>query len=520
VAWVPTCYRKEMMSTQQTTDTLTEFSRIGPDDPQYRAVIDKRFNKRFSASPDHVSLVSSTDQVVSAVEEAVSEGRRLVVTSGGHCLEGFVSDPDVRVIIDVSLMKRVYYDAEMRAVAVEAGATVGQAFRALFEKWGVVVPLGEFPEIGMGGHVVGGAFGFLCRQLSLAADYLYAVEVVTVDKDGRASSVVATRERSDPNRELWWAHTGGGGGNFGVVTRYWFRSPDETGDDPATLLPRAPELITTFRAEWNWSDIDRSSFLRLLRNHGTWSERNSDADSPNASLWTLLIVHRQQLGKIIIRGLSTDAVAAERQVDDYIASISEGIPAPLNRQLGTMSWLEFALNPFPDLFAAPPGGVSVKVKDAMLKKRLTDRQIAVVHDYMTRADYDIMGGAFGLATYGGRINTIAADATASAQRTSIFDMACNTGWMDPGDEAKNLAWVRAFYRELFLESGGVPVPGDSYDGAFINHPDIDLADLTLNTSGVPWHSLYYKENYPRLQQIKAQWDPRNVFRHALSIRSR
>ena len=73
-----------------------------------------------------------------------------------------------------------------------------------------MIPLGEYPEIGMGGHVVGGAFGFLCRQLGLAADYLYAVEVVTVDEGGQASSVVATRETSDPNRELWWAHTGGG----------------------------------------------------------------------------------------------------------------------------------------------------------------------------------------------------------------------------------------------------------------------------------------------------------------------
>jgi FAD/FMN-containing dehydrogenase len=141
------------MSTRQTTDDMRiESIRIGPDDPRYLAVIDRRFNKRFSASPDYVRLVGSTDQVVSAVEEAVREGRRLVVTSGGHCLEGFVSDPEVRVIIDVSPMKRVYYDAKRGAVAVEAGATVGETFRALLETWGVVIPLGEYPEIGMGGH--------------------------------------------------------------------------------------------------------------------------------------------------------------------------------------------------------------------------------------------------------------------------------------------------------------------------------------------------------------------------------
>jgi hypothetical protein len=501
------------------TDTRIESINIGPDDPLYHAVVDKRFNKRFRANPDYVRLVSSPDEAVSAVDDAVREERRLVVTSGGHCLEGFVSDPEVRVIIDVSPMKRVYYDGELRAVAVEAGATVGETFRALFEKWGVVIPLGEYPEIGMGGHVVGGAFGFLCRQLGLAADYLYAVEVVTVDESGRATSIVATRELSDPHRDLWWAHTGGGGGNFGVVTRYWFRSANASGEDPASLLPHAPESITTFRAEWNWIDIDQRSFLRLLENHGIWSERNSDADSPNASLWSLLLVHRKQLGKIIIRGLSTAGTTAERQIDDYVAALSEGIPAPQGREVATMPWLEFALNPFPDLFAMPPGGVSTKVKDALLNKRLTSRQVAVVYDYMTRKDYDVMGGAFGFATYGGRINTVAADATASAQRGSIFDMACNTGWIDTKDAEENLTWVRAFYQELFAESGGVPAPGDAYEGGFINHPDTDLADPALNKSGVPWHTLYYKENYPRLQRIKARYDPRNVFRHALSIRS-
>jgi FAD binding domain-containing protein/berberine-like enzyme len=507
------------MSTRQTTDdTATKSSRIGPDDSRYVAVVEKRFNKRFRASPDYVRLVSSTDQVISAVEEAVGEGCRLAVTSGGHCLEGFVSDPEVRVIIDVSPMRRVYYDAEMGAVAVEAGATVGETFQALFETWGVVIPLGEYPAIGMGGHVSGGAFGFLCRQLGLAADYLYAVEVVTVDQGGQASSVVASRENSDPHRDLWWSHTGGGAGNFGVATRYWFRSPGASGEDPARLLPRAPESITTFKAEWDWSDIDQPSFLRLLRNHGIWCERNSSAESPNASLWTLLEIHRKQFGKIIVRGVSTAGATAERQVDDHLAAVGEGIGAPNDLELARMSWLEFALNPFPDLFAMPPGGVSTKVKDALLKKRFTDRQIGVAYDYLTRTDHDVMGGMLGLATYGGRINTVAPDETASAQRSAILDIACTTGWLDPAEEAKNLTWVRAFYRDLFAESGGVPVPGKACDGALINHPDTDLADSALNTSGVPWHTLYYQANYPRLRRIKAQWDPRDVFRHALSIR--
>ncbi|MEO8431497.1 MAG: FAD-binding protein [Acidobacteriota bacterium] len=500
--------------------TPGESGRIGPDESRYRASVDKRFNKRFRGSPDYLRLVRSADEVLAAVEEAVADGRRLAVTSGGHCLEGFVSDAGVRALIDISPMKGISWDAEMAAVAVEAGATVGETFRALSEKWGVVIPLGEHPDIGMGGHVPGGAFGFLCRQLGLAADYLYGVEVVVVDRDGRASRVVATREASDPHRELWWAHTGGGAGNFGVVTRFWFRSPDASGDDPGKILPRAPESITTFRAEWSWSGFDDRSFLRLLQNHGDWSERNSGSDSPDASLWTLLEAHRRQFGKIFVRGVSTAGDGAAQQADAYLAALSEGIAAPAARETARMPWLDFALNPLPDLFAAPPGGVSVKVKDAMLRKRLTDCQIGVAYDHLTRDDHDVMGGMLGLATYGGRVNTVAPDATASAQRGTILDLACTTGWLDPREEGKNLAWVRQFFRDLFAESGGVPVPGDACDGAFINHPDTDLADPAWNTSGLPWHTLYYRNNYPRLQAVKARWDPRDVFRHALSIRGK
>jgi FAD/FMN-containing dehydrogenase len=63
----------------------------------------------------------------------------------------------------------------------------------------------------------------------------------------------------------------------------------------------------------------------------------------------------------------------------------------------------------------------------------------------------------------------------------------------------------------------VPVPGPSTDGALINHPDVDLADPAWNTSETPWHTIYYQGNYPRLQRIKALYDPRGVFSHALSI---
>jgi aclacinomycin oxidase len=492
--------------------------RFTPGSPTYEAIVDRRFNKRFRAHPDYVQSVRSTEQIVQALDAAVAEGRRVAATSGGHCLENFVSSDAVRVILDVSPLDRIYFDDERGAVAVEAGATVGQTYRTLFDSWGVVAPLGEYPGIGMGGHVAGGAFGFLCRQLGLACDYLHAVEVVTVDATGRAGVVVATCDPSDPHHDLWWAHTGGGGGNFGIVTRYWFRAPGATGSEPTDILPRAPDSVATVKAEWPWEQIDRRGFARLLDQFGRWCAQHSDPGVPEASLWALFAAPRQPAGPIVIRGVSVAGASAAAQFDAFLQSIGEGVAPPSVREERHLGWLEFALDPLPDLFAAPPGGVSMKIKDALLRRPLADRQIDVAFDYLTSPDHDVMGGMLGLATYGGRVNAVPPHETATSQRSAIIDLACNAGWLDPKDEAKNLAWVRGFYQRLFSDTGGVPVPGEAYEGAFINHPDSDLADPAFNTSGVPWHTLYFKANYPRLQRVKTRWDPLDVFRHALAVR--
>ncbi|HEY2944327.1 MAG TPA: FAD-binding protein, partial [Vicinamibacteria bacterium] len=433
--------------------------KVGPRDPRYADLVHRGFNKRFSGKPDYVRLVASTQQVVDAVQEAVRDELRVVVRSGGHCLEGFVADPKVRALIDTSLMTGVYYDPDRAAFAVEAGTTLGEAYRKLFLGWGVTIPAGESPDLGVGGHVLGGAFGFLCRQHGLAADHLYGVELVAVDETGTARGVVATREPSDPNHELWWAHTGGGGGNFGVVTRYWFRSPGASGTDPASLLPKAPDSVLVFRVAWDWKDVEQRAFARLMRNFGSWCERNGGADSPQARLFSLLFLRRRQYGKIEMKGLSTAGAEAERLFDDHLAAVNEGVGVPCTREFERTSWLAFALNPFPELFKAGTGDALVKVKDAFLRKGFTDRQIEVAYDYLTRTDHDAPAGMLGLATYGGQVNVLAPDATASAQRDSILTTSCNVGWQNPQDEARNVAWVRAFYRDMFAETGGVPLPG-------------------------------------------------------------
>lgn len=490
--------------------------KITPGDIRYSDLAGKRFNKRFEGKPEYVCLPASTQDVVQAVQEAVNNKRRPVVRSGGHCLEGFVSDPAVQVLIDISLMTGVYYDAEKAAFAVEAGATVGEMYRRLFLGWGVVLPAGEHPGIGAGGHILGGAFGFLCREYGLAADYLYGVELVTADASGKAFSVTATRQANDPNRELWWAHTGGGGGNFGIVTRYWLRSPDVDGTDPFTALPKAPASVSIFRLAWEWQDFDESLFSRLVQNFGNWSLQHSSPDSPYTQLFSTLFLSHRNLGKIEIKGLST-AANAHSLIEGHLAEVAAPLGLHYTLQIEESPWLRFALNPFPELFQPGFDNVQAKVKDAFFRRPFTDSQIKTAYKYLT-AEAPI-GGMLGMATYGGKVNTISSAATASAQRDCIMDVACNTGWIDPAGAAPSLDWVRNFYKDLFSGSGGVPVPNEQTDGSMINHPDTDHASPEWNQSGVPWYTLYYKENYPRLQQVKAAWDPLNIFHHALSIRA-
>ncbi|UCJ08886.1 FAD-binding oxidoreductase [Chitinophaga pendula] len=489
--------------------------KITANDPRYPDLAGKRFNKRFSGKPEYICLPTTTVQVVEAVQEAVDNNKRLVVRSGGHCLEGFVTDPAIQVVLDLSLMTNIAYDTDKSAFMVEAGATVGEMYRRLFLGWGVVVPAGEHPGIGVGGHVVGGAFGFICREYGLAADYLYGVEVVTVNTSGKAQRAIATRNTNDPNRELWWAHTGGGGGNFGIVTRYWFRTPLNTGSDPFTALPPAPAAVTTFRVAWDWKNIDKASFTHLIRYFGEWCQQNSGPDSPYRQLFSLLFLNHRNIGTLEMKGGATGP-AAKQLIEEHLAAIADPLGLSYTPQIEELPWLRFALNPFPELFQPGFDDAKAKIKDALLRRPLDDSQIATAYKYLTMEGNM---GVLGMATYGGKVNAIAPAITASAQRDCILDIACNTGWGDPAEEASAVAWVRHFYRELFAHTGGVPVPNEQAGGAMINHPDTDLADPEWNKSGVPWHALYYKENYPRLQKVKNQWDPLNIFHHALSIKA-
>ncbi|GAB3449295.1 FAD-dependent oxidoreductase [Actinophytocola sediminis] len=473
-------------------------------------------NARFVARPGQIHVVHSAAQVVRSVQGAVSAGKKVVVRSGGHCLEDFVHAPSVQVIIDLSELNETGYDPERGAFFVEPGAGLGEVYRTLYKRWGVTIPAGLTPTVGAGGHFSGGGYGRLSRLHGSCVDHLYGIDVVVVAGDGTARLVSATREPTDPNHDLWWAHTGGGGGNFGIVTRYWFRSPDATGTDPATLLPTPPATVLDSLVRWSWADMTQAAFRRLLHNHGRWHELNSAPDSPYASLYSLFTVLRKQSGVLDLNTtLDGTLPNADTLLADYLAALNDGVNVPFTHDVRRDPWLKATLlSRTPDTFS----GTRAKVKADYLRTALPDEQLDIAYGWLTSTDYDNPVGGWLITSYGGRVNTVAPTATALAQRDSVNKVVYVNSWTNSAEDTEHLRWIREFYREMHADTGGVPVPGEVYDGAYINYADADLADPAWNTSGVPWHSLYYKENYPRLQQVKGRWDPREVFSHALSVR--
>jgi aclacinomycin oxidase len=494
---------------------------ITPEDDRYAFLTGRSRNTRFAGRPAEIHLPATSAEVAAAVQGAVDAGRRLAVRSGGHCLENLVDHEGVQSLIDLSALREVRYDPEHRAFSVQAGAELGPVYRALHLGWGVALPAGTCPSVGLGGYVQGAGFGPMCRSHGLIVDHLYGVEVVTVDADRRASTVLATRRPDDPLRELWWAHTGAGGGNFGVVTRFLFRSPDGA-DHPrglsaeASALPRPPRSVLTAAVEWPWESLGEADFARIVRNHGDWHARDeADGDGGYDTLYSGLYLNQRCVGRVVLSAQIDGTLPdAEHRLAAYAAAVNGGVAAPHRISYQHMPWLDSVQR---DVENRGPATRS-KSKGAYLRRPYGEEQIATLWRHLSEPGYNGHTVAL-LFSYGRAVNRVAPDATASPQRDSLLKAYLGTYWVDPGEDAGHIGRIRELYAELYAATGGVPAPDTATDGSYINYPDADLADRRLNTSGIPWHALYFKDGYPRLQQVKGQWDPHDIFRHALSVRA-
>ncbi|WP_035795481.1 FAD-binding oxidoreductase [Kitasatospora mediocidica] len=498
--------------------------RVLPGDGRYDS-LRRGFNQRWSSNPRYVQLIADEADAVAAVQHALSQGLRPTVRSGGHCYEDFV-DNTGGAILDVSPMRNVYRTRDKRgrtAYCVESGASNWDVYSTLFRKYGVTLPAGSCNSVGAGGHICGGGYGLLSRRHGLTVDHLVQVDVVTV-RNGRAELTAAHRDDrpGSDTAELFWAHTGGGGGNFGLVVRYYF----------AETLPKTPEHVWISTLAWPWAGLeqDRDGFERLLRNYGEFFAAHSAPEEPlYQGLFSMLQLSHRSNGSIVLltqwdqddpgpldsflaalqAGVKTRTALQSRRVGEYFLPSTE-----TRRQL---PWFQAA-----SVLSASGDLQRGKYKSAYHRSPLTDGQIAGIWNALTRTapGADLTQTLVQVDSYGCRINAVGPAETAVPQRDSILKLQYQTYWTDPAEDAAHLDFLREFYAGVYADTGGLPEVSSATrdlttDGAYVNYPDTDLGVATDPSPRYP--QLYYKDNYPRLQAAKALWDPQNRFHHAQSI---
>src|SRR5512147_1972145 len=183
-----------------------------PGDPKYDEVR-KIWNAMINRRPAVIVQCKGPDDVPHAIQYARQHELEISVRGAGHNIAGNAVC-EGGVMIDLSLMKSVRVDAAKRRAYVEPGATLADYDKAV-QVHGLATPVGINSTTGIAGLTLGGGFGWLSRKYGMTVDNLASAEVVTA-----AGEIVRASETENP--DLFWALRGGGG-NFGVVTRFEFR---------------------------------------------------------------------------------------------------------------------------------------------------------------------------------------------------------------------------------------------------------------------------------------------------------
>jgi FAD/FMN-containing dehydrogenase len=488
------------------------------------------FNRRwFAPRVEAVYLCSTAEGTARALDDALSSsGGGVKVKCGGHCYEDFVYSGETRAVLDVTPMAAAGYDPQ-RGFYLDAGGTNWGAFQALFRDFGKVLPGGSCYSVGLGGHITGGGYGLLSRLLGLTVDWLTGVEIVVKDDAAAPARVVyVSAESSGDEGDLYWALRGGGGGNFGVITRYYFAT-----------LPAAPQEASLVTLGFPWTGLTAEKLGDLL---ALYAEVAAAPD--NLGLFGLFKLMHEAAGEIQlvvqVVGASRDAVRAAHA--DHVMPLSrrlaEVLPhQPVTRPLaGHPGWM-LAL-PAADLqqltfyeavqtLNGSGPNQRGKYKSAYMRKGFPPDQVEAIFNHLQVIPpglqaADMTQSLLQVDTYGGAINTLSATATAIPQRSSILKLQYQTYWQKAEDDAAFLGWIRDFYAAVYAQTGGVPDPDRDHsgtvDGCYYNYPDVDLNAYGGRDGAL---HLYFLDNFRRnprnLVAVKKRWDPADVFHSAQSI---
>jgi FAD/FMN-containing dehydrogenase len=420
------------------------------------------WNAMVARQPALVFRPESATDVAAAVKLAADHGILLSVKGGGHNIAG-TSLAHGGLTLDMSLMRTVKVDPVAGVAHVGAGCLLKHVDAATQEH-GLAAVLGFVSETGVAGLTLGGGFGYLTRRFGWTVDSLEEVEIVTADGQVRTAN-------RDEEPELFWALRGGGG-NFGVVTRFTFRlfevGPTITGGLIAWSADEADEVLAMF-----------SQFT----------------ESASREITTALVVRLAPPAPFVPPEWHGKPIVA--MILCHSGSNAEGDLRPI-RSMGTPVVDLITEKPYSAqqamLDATQPKGLNYYWKSEFLGT-LSPAYRATLLENALRPTSPMSQSVAGFHI-GGALNERDEDDGAVGNRDARYVVAIAACW-PPGDDRaeEHLAWARRSWEAVRPFSTG---------GNYVNFQVFD--DDSSRTAAA------YRANYNRLQQAKATYDPHNLFR--------
>jgi hypothetical protein len=428
---------------------------IAPEDAGY----DKArtiFYGGIDRQPAVIICVADANDVARVISLARETGMALAVRSGGHSIVGH-SVSDGGIVLDLSAMRGLDIDAEHRTAWAEAGLTAAE-YTAAAGAHGLATGFGDTGSVGIGGITLGGGVGYLVRKYGLTIDSLLAADVVTADGQ-------LLRIDAETHPDLFWALRGGGG-NFGVVTRFKFRlHPVDKVVGGMLLLPATPDTIAAFVAEAEAAPEELSGIANVM---------------PAPPMPFLPAEYHGQLIIFAILVHAAGGEAGERAIAPFRA-----IATPLADMVRPM--------PYPEIY--PPDDESyhpTAVSHNMFVDRI-DREVAQTIVTRLQASNASVRVAQ-LRVLGGAMARVPANATAFAHRASRIMVNLAAFYEGPEDRVVREAWVSDFAAALRQRDTGVYVNFLGSEGE---------TEVRKAYPGATWD---------RLASIKRRYDPTNLFR--------
>jgi FAD/FMN-containing dehydrogenase len=440
---------------------------IRPSDADYdaaRALYNGMIDKR----PALIARCTDAADVIAAVNFARDAGLLVAIRGGGHNGPGLGS-VDNGLVIDLSQLRSVRVDPARRTVRVDPGCTSGDVDHAT-HAFGLAVPFGIVSSTGVAGLTLGGGTGYLTRAHGLTIDNLIEADVVLAD--GR---FVTTNEQQHP--DLFWALRGGGG-NFGVVTSFVFR---------------AHPVSNVFAGPIFWLAKDAPTVMRTYRDFLPTSPEQLGIFCGLKTVPPVDPFPREHWGKracAIIGAYNGPAADAQR----VLAPLLGALPAPIFNWMDTMPLP--AMNGLFDPFF--PKGLQWYWKGSYVKT-LPDQAIETHIACAADAPSDMC--LMHLYPIDGAVHRVAPDATAWNTRDAGWSMVIAGIDADPARAPLLRNWGREYWGA---------VSRFNLDGGYVNFMmDDEVGDRVQAT---------YGRNYARLTQVKATYDPDNLFRVNQNIR--